>query len=49
MLIHPDKCKLDRAAEAFQVVVKAYNDTKDPNYNDKCPTAPEIGILMHLA
>merc|ERR1711972_784681 len=35
VLIHPDKCKLDGAAEAFQILVKAYNDTKDPNYKDK--------------
>ncbi|CAJ1393619.1 unnamed protein product [Effrenium voratum] len=35
VLVHPDKCKLERAAEAFQVIVKAYNDTKDPNYQDK--------------
>eukprot|EP00930_Biecheleria_cincta_P072299 TRINITY_DN59712_c0_g1_i1.p1 TRINITY_DN59712_c0_g1~~TRINITY_DN59712_c0_g1_i1.p1 ORF type:complete len:301 (-),score=82.33 TRINITY_DN59712_c0_g1_i1:93-953(-) len=35
ILVHPDKCKLDRAAEAFQVIVKAYNDTKDPSYQDK--------------
>jgi len=35
ILIHPDKCKLEKAAEAFQIVVKAYNDTKDPNYQDK--------------
>lgn len=35
ILIHPDKCKLDSAAEAFQVLVKAYNDTKDPSYKDK--------------
>merc|ERR1712032_1086669 len=35
VLIHPDKCSLPKAAEAFQILVKAYNDTKDPNYNDK--------------
>lgn len=35
VLIHPDKCKLEQASEAFQTLVKAYNDTKDPNYNDK--------------
>mmetsp|Transcript_98274 Transcript_98274/g.194692 ORF Transcript_98274/g.194692 Transcript_98274/m.194692 type:complete len:291 (+) Transcript_98274:67-939(+) len=35
VLIHPDKCKLDNASEAFQVLVKAYNDTKDPSYQDK--------------
>lgn len=35
ILIHPDKCKLEKASEAFQVLVKAYQDTKDPNYNDK--------------
>merc|ERR1712066_1125472 len=35
VLIHPDKCKLEGASEAFQVLVKAYNDTKDPNYQDK--------------
>jgi len=35
VLIHPDKCKHEKAAEAFQVLVKAYNDTKDPAYNDK--------------
>lgn len=35
VLIHPDKCKLEKASEAFQVLVKAYNDTKDPNYQDK--------------
>merc|ERR1719356_818514 len=35
VLIHPDKCKLEQASEAFQLLVRAYNDTKDPNYNDK--------------
>mmetsp|Transcript_10450 Transcript_10450/g.11682 ORF Transcript_10450/g.11682 Transcript_10450/m.11682 type:complete len:250 (-) Transcript_10450:77-826(-) len=35
VLIHPDKCKMEKASEAFQVLVKAYNDTKDPNYQDK--------------
>lgn len=35
ILIHPDKCKLEKASEAFQVLAKAYADTKDPNYNDK--------------
>lgn len=35
VLIHPDKCKLEKASEAFQVLVRAYNDTKDPNYQDK--------------
>eukprot|EP00421_Protoceratium_reticulatum_P046336 CAMPEP_0168452222 /NCGR_PEP_ID=MMETSP0228-20121227/49040_1 /TAXON_ID=133427 /ORGANISM="Protoceratium reticulatum, Strain CCCM 535 (=CCMP 1889)" /LENGTH=288 /DNA_ID=CAMNT_0008466863 /DNA_START=69 /DNA_END=932 /DNA_ORIENTATION=- len=35
ILIHPDKCKLEKASEAFQILVKAYNDTKDPNYQDK--------------
>mmetsp|Transcript_53068 Transcript_53068/g.106543 ORF Transcript_53068/g.106543 Transcript_53068/m.106543 type:complete len:290 (-) Transcript_53068:275-1144(-) len=35
VLIHPDKCKLEKASEAFQILVKAYNDTKDPNYQDK--------------
>jgi len=35
VLIHPDKCKNELASEAFQVLVKAYNDTKDPNYSDK--------------
>lgn len=35
VLIHPDKCKLPNAAEAFQILAKAYADTKDPNYKDK--------------
>jgi len=35
ILIHPDKCSLEGASEAFQVLAKAYADTKDPNYNDK--------------
>eukprot|EP00931_Biecheleriopsis_adriatica_P066732 TRINITY_DN41020_c0_g1_i1.p1 TRINITY_DN41020_c0_g1~~TRINITY_DN41020_c0_g1_i1.p1 ORF type:complete len:313 (-),score=93.50 TRINITY_DN41020_c0_g1_i1:195-1064(-) len=35
ILVHPDKCKHEQAAEAFQIIVKAYNDTKDPNYQDK--------------
>eukprot|EP00928_Gymnodinium_smaydae_P007569 TRINITY_DN12713_c0_g1_i1.p2 TRINITY_DN12713_c0_g1~~TRINITY_DN12713_c0_g1_i1.p2 ORF type:complete len:298 (+),score=81.81 TRINITY_DN12713_c0_g1_i1:76-969(+) len=35
VLIHPDKCKLEKASEAFQLVAKAYADTKDPNYQDK--------------
>lgn len=35
VLIHPDKCKLEAASEAFQLLVRAYNDTKDPNYSDK--------------
>mmetsp|Transcript_31268 Transcript_31268/g.82877 ORF Transcript_31268/g.82877 Transcript_31268/m.82877 type:complete len:289 (-) Transcript_31268:24-890(-) len=35
ILIHPDKCQLEKASDAFQIVVQAYNDTKDPNYNDK--------------
>lgn len=35
ILIHPDKCKLERASEAFQILAKAYADTKDPKYNDK--------------
>lgn len=35
LLIHPDKCKLEKAPEAFQVLAKAYADTKDPSYNDK--------------
>lgn len=43
VLIHPDKCKLDRASDAFQVLNKAYTDTKDPNYNDK------YGNVLQLA
>lgn len=35
VLIHPDKCKLEKASEAFQVLTKAYNDSKDSNYQDK--------------
>merc|ERR1712136_245997 len=35
VLIHPDKCKHEKAAEAFQLLAKAYADTKDPNYKDK--------------
>jgi len=35
ILIHPDKCKLEKASEAFQLLAKAYADTKDPNYCDK--------------
>jgi DnaJ family protein C protein 8 len=35
VLIHPDKCKLEKAAEAFQVLAKAYADTKDPANSDK--------------
>merc|ERR1719277_1129309 len=35
VLIHPDKCKHEKAADAFQILNKAYNDTKDPSYNDK--------------
>eukprot|EP00448_Togula_jolla_P007413 CAMPEP_0170603044 /NCGR_PEP_ID=MMETSP0224-20130122/18709_1 /TAXON_ID=285029 /ORGANISM="Togula jolla, Strain CCCM 725" /LENGTH=289 /DNA_ID=CAMNT_0010927913 /DNA_START=74 /DNA_END=940 /DNA_ORIENTATION=- len=35
VLIHPDKCKLEKASEAFQLLSKAYADTKDPGYNDK--------------
>jgi len=35
VLIHPDKCKLEGASEAFQLVAKAYSDTKDPNYQDR--------------
>eukprot|EP00927_Polykrikos_kofoidii_P076890 TRINITY_DN73901_c0_g1_i1.p1 TRINITY_DN73901_c0_g1~~TRINITY_DN73901_c0_g1_i1.p1 ORF type:complete len:295 (+),score=77.71 TRINITY_DN73901_c0_g1_i1:95-979(+) len=35
ILIHPDKCKLEKASEAFQLLSKAYADTKDPNYQDK--------------
>jgi DnaJ family protein C protein 8 len=34
VLIHPDKCKLEKAADAFMVLKQAYQDTKDPNYND---------------
>lgn len=35
ILIHPDKCKHEKASEAFQVLAKAYADTKDPAYQDK--------------
>lgn len=35
VLIHPDKCKLEQASDAFQILAKAYADTKDPAYNDK--------------
>lgn len=35
VLIHPDKCKLEKAAEAFRILAKAYADTKDPAYQDK--------------
>lgn len=41
-LIHPDKCKLDKATEAFQLLVRAYNDTKDPNYSDKYKDVVQI-------
>eukprot|EP00746_Dinoflagellata_sp_MGD_P099038 gnl/MRDRNA2_/MRDRNA2_40276_c0_seq1.p1 gnl/MRDRNA2_/MRDRNA2_40276_c0~~gnl/MRDRNA2_/MRDRNA2_40276_c0_seq1.p1 ORF type:complete len:282 (+),score=80.45 gnl/MRDRNA2_/MRDRNA2_40276_c0_seq1:104-949(+) len=35
IMIHPDKCKHENAAEAFQVLAKAYQDIKDPAYKDK--------------
>lgn len=35
VMIHPDKCKHEKAQEAFQVLSKAYNDLKDPSYKDK--------------
>lgn len=35
VLIHPDKCKLEGSAEAFQILVQAYNDTKNAAYSDK--------------
>ncbi|CAK0861675.1 unnamed protein product [Prorocentrum cordatum] len=35
VLIHPDKCKLEKATDAFMILKQAYSDTKDPNYNDK--------------
>jgi len=35
LLVHPDKCKLEKAPEAFQVLAQAYADTKDPSYSDK--------------
>jgi len=35
VLIHPDKCKLEKASEAFQTLTKAYADTKDPANSDK--------------
>jgi len=35
MMIHPDKCKHERAHDAFQVVSKAYTDLKDPVYKEK--------------
>jgi len=35
VLIHPDKCKLEGASEAFQILVKAYADAKDPAQQDK--------------
>lgn len=35
LLIHPDRCHHEKAKEAFQVLAKAYADTKDPSYNDK--------------
>lgn len=35
ILIHPDKCKHEKAADAFQILAKAYADTKDPAYQDK--------------
>lgn len=35
MMVHPDKCKHERAHDAFQVVSKAYQDLKDPVYKEK--------------
>lgn len=35
MMVHPDKCKHERAHDAFQVVSKAYTDLKDPVYKEK--------------
>jgi len=35
VLVHPDKCKHEKAADAFQILKKAYEDTKDPAYQDK--------------
>lgn len=35
VLIHPDKCSLEGASDAFQLLSQAYADTKDPNYCDK--------------
>jgi len=35
IMIHPDKCKHEKAAEAFQVLAKAMADIKDPAYKDK--------------
>jgi len=35
LLIHPDKCQLEKAPEAFMILKQAYSDTKDPAYNDK--------------
>jgi len=30
ILLHPDKCKLPKAAEAFTVLDKAYKTLQDP-------------------
>lgn len=35
VMIHPDKCQLEGASEAFQILAKAYADTKDASYKDK--------------
>merc|ERR1719487_769447 len=34
-MIHPDKCKHERAQEAFQTLVAAFNQAKDPAFKDK--------------
>ena len=34
-LVHPDKCKHARSAEAFHILKKAMDDLLDPNYQDK--------------
>ena len=34
-LIHPDKCKHEKAHDAFQLLAKAYNDCKDPSQKEK--------------
>eukprot|EP00747_Dinoflagellata_sp_TGD_P082965 gnl/TRDRNA2_/TRDRNA2_161907_c4_seq1.p1 gnl/TRDRNA2_/TRDRNA2_161907_c4~~gnl/TRDRNA2_/TRDRNA2_161907_c4_seq1.p1 ORF type:complete len:289 (+),score=91.53 gnl/TRDRNA2_/TRDRNA2_161907_c4_seq1:42-869(+) len=35
ILIHPDKCKIDGANEAFQLLVKVHSDAKDPACKEK--------------
>lgn len=35
MMVHPDKCKHEKAHDAFQIVSKAYQDLKDPLVKEK--------------